>query len=148
MISSIFVLLFFLIYELSSFVTHASSDISNVIASQENRYAIIVDAGSSGSRLFVYRIPTHENGDNSLPPITLCLDAEGKPLTKKVNPGLSSFASDPSSAQAYISGLLSIAAHNIPRQYHSVTPVYILATAGMRLLTERFVFTFYLFTHI
>ncbi|KAM7536484.1 hypothetical protein Aperf_G00000084102 [Anoplocephala perfoliata] len=104
--------------------------------SEQSHYAIIVDAGSSGSRLFVYCIPAHKKSDDPLPPITLCLDGEGKPLTKKINPGLSSFASDPSSAQAYISGLLSIAAHNIPREFHSLTPVYVFATAGMRFLTE------------
>ncbi|KAL5106281.1 Ectonucleoside triphosphate diphosphohydrolase 4 [Taenia crassiceps] len=102
----------------------------------QSRYAIVVDAGSSGSRLFVYCIPFRNSGNNILPFITLCLDDQGKPLTKKVTPGLSSFASDPSSAQSYIASLLSFAARNIPKRHHAITPLYILATAGMRLLND------------
>ncbi|VDL39478.1 unnamed protein product [Hymenolepis diminuta] len=132
---SILGIVFLFLYNTNNVFTHASSDITNALAPKESRYTIIVDAGSSGSRLFVYCIPSQKSGDGPLPIITLCPDAEGKPLTKKVNPGLSSFSSDPSASQSYISGLLSFAAQNIPKQYHSVTPVYILATAGMRFLS-------------
>lgn len=119
-----------------SYGADSSSETSVV---SQNRYAIIVDAGSSGSRLFVYCFPHPKSDESILPHITLCSDDQGRSLTKKVNPGLSSFASDPSSSQAYIADLLSFATHNIPSRFHSVTPVYIFATAGMRLLSERLV---------
>uniref|UniRef100_A0A0R3TXX2 Ectonucleoside triphosphate diphosphohydrolase 5 n=1 Tax=Rodentolepis nana TaxID=102285 RepID=A0A0R3TXX2_RODNA len=133
---SILVILFLFLFNLNNCFPYAAVNGSNVVSSQESRYTIIVDAGSSGSRLFVYCIPARKVGDDPLPTITLCLDAEGNPLTKKVKPGLSSFSSDPSSVQSYIHGLLSFAAKNIPKQYHSITPVYILATAGMRFLSQ------------
>lgn len=135
MIFIVFILLFFYAYNNTTVL--AFNTLSDVTLSPQNRYAIVVDAGSSGSRLFVYCIPFRNSGENILPSITLCLDDQGEPLTKKVTPGLSSFASDPSSAQPYIANLLSFAARNIPKRYHAVTPVYILATAGMRLLTSR-----------
>ncbi len=135
LISFIFAL--FVAYNYLSSTVAAVEDKFDATWPNKSRYAIIVDAGSSGSRLFVYCIPALKKDDAGLPAITLCVDSEGKPLTKKVTPGLSSFANDPASAKQYISGLMSVAAQQIPKAYHSVTPAYILATAGMRLLTER-----------
>uniref|UniRef100_A0A5K3EUY5 Apyrase n=1 Tax=Mesocestoides corti TaxID=53468 RepID=A0A5K3EUY5_MESCO len=131
---------FFVLYLLLTFIYTPSvayvADSHRASSQAAYRYAIIVDAGSSGSRLFVYCIPLIESTTRSLPSVTLCTDDKGEPLTKKVNPGLSSFSSDPSSSGVYISSLVSIAAKHIPKKYHSVTPIYILATAGMRLLSE------------
>lgn len=103
----------------------------------EYRHAVVVDAGSSGSRLFVYCVPSKSVTEGTIPQITLCIDSAGLPLTKKINPGLSSFANDPASAEPYIMGLMKFAATYIPKSLHNATPVYILATAGMRLLAER-----------
>ncbi|KAH9281468.1 Ectonucleoside triphosphate diphosphohydrolase 4 [Echinococcus granulosus] len=134
MISGVFT--FFLICTYSYTVVLPLSTLSDATLSSQSRYAIVIDAGSSGSRLFVYCIPFRNRGDGVLPPVTLCLDGQENPLTKKVTPGLSSLVSNPSSAQSYIANLLSFAAQNIPKNHHVITPVYILATAGMRLLTN------------
>ncbi|VDM30456.1 unnamed protein product [Hydatigera taeniaeformis] len=128
--------MFFLFYAYNNMIALTSSALPDATLPSKNRYAIVVDAGSSGSRLFVYCIPFHNDGDDTLTSITLCLDDQKKPLTKKVTPGLSSFASDPPAAQLYVTNLLSFAAQNIPKRFHPITPVYILATAGMRLLTD------------
>ncbi|NXC98947.1 ENTP4 diphosphohydrolase, partial [Certhia familiaris] len=51
-------------------------------------------------------------------------------------PGISEFASSPDKVSDYISPLLSFAAEHVPRSKHKETPLYILCTAGMRILPE------------
>ena len=48
--------------------------------------------------------------------------------------GISSRVNQPSEASSYIDPLLSFAAQQIPEHKHKETPLYILATAGMRML--------------
>ena len=48
--------------------------------------------------------------------------------------GLSSLASNPVAVGAYLKPLISYAVEEIPPSLHSSTPIYLLATAGMRLL--------------
>ena len=59
-----------------------------------------------------------------------------KPLKKKVEPGLSSHSIETAFAHN-IRPLLDFAAKSIPPESHNFTSVFILATAGMRLLTEE-----------
>lgn len=54
-----------------------------------------------------------------------------------VSLGISEFASSPEKVSDYISPLLSFAAEHVPRAKHKETPLYILCTAGMRILPER-----------
>lgn len=49
--------------------------------------------------------------------------------------GISTFGNNPSALPDYLSPLLSFAASLIPPSQHSTTPIYVLATAGMRLLS-------------
>lgn len=51
--------------------------------------------------------------------------------------GLSALASDPTAVGAYLKPLISHAMDEIPPSLHSSTPIFILATAGMRLLTSE-----------
>lgn len=51
--------------------------------------------------------------------------------------GISEFANSPEKVSDYISPLLSFAAEHVPRAKHKETPLYILCTAGMRILPER-----------
>ncbi|RYH16496.1 hypothetical protein EON65_30005 [archaeon] len=91
-----------------------------------NDYAIVIDAGSTGSRCFVFHviIDAHSHRNISSHPCG------------KVIPGLSSFATHPRDASAYIMPLLNIAATRIPASHHRSTEVHIKATAGMRLLPD------------
>lgn len=50
--------------------------------------------------------------------------------------GISSFANNPSNASHSLAPLLRFAAHHIPHKKHQETPLYILATAGMRILPK------------
>ncbi|BHF75256.1 Ectonucleoside triphosphate diphosphohydrolase [Sparganum proliferum] len=120
---------------LTSFQKSAASPVVNPLSSG-SKYAIVVDAGSSGSRIFVYCVDTENSPPGEIPIITLCKDAEYKPVVKKKTPGISSFAGRTSEVEPYISDLIQMASDYIPVVAHSSTPLYILATAGMRLLTE------------
>ena len=51
--------------------------------------------------------------------------------------GLDTFADHPENASDYLEPLLQFAASHIPKEQHKETLLYILATAGMRLLPEE-----------
>ncbi len=51
--------------------------------------------------------------------------------------GLSSYADTPGTASTYLLPLLNFAAKHIPEEKHKETPLYIMATAGLRMLPER-----------
>ncbi|NXF75279.1 ENTP4 diphosphohydrolase, partial [Sclerurus mexicanus] len=99
-------------------------------------YGIVVDCGSSGSRLFVYCWPRHNGNPRDLLDIKQMRDKHRKPVVMKIKPGISEFASSPDRVSDYISPLLSFAAEHVPRAKHKETPLYILCTAGMRILPE------------
>jgi len=100
-------------------------------------YGIVIDCGSSGSRLYIYVWPDHSGKANELLQIKQLLDVDGKPVVKKLEPGLSSMASTPVNATEYLKSLLDFAAQTIPSEKHRDTPLYILATAGLRLLNNE-----------
>lgn len=90
------------------------------------KYYAIVDAGSSGSRLYLYKSELDSKGD----PI-----AESIPLIdNKVTPGISTLVTQPSKVGAYIAPLFELLeaeliARNIPQ---SDVNFSLMATAGMR----------------
>lgn len=51
--------------------------------------------------------------------------------------GISSYGDKPQNASGSLAPLLRFAAHHVPRNKHHETPLYILATAGMRLLPKH-----------
>ena len=89
------------------------------------QYALMVDAGSTGSRIHVYRF----NNCGDIPE----LESEVFNYTK---PGLSSYASDPEGAAESLDFLLNIAVKSVPDNLKSCTPIAVKATAGLRLLGE------------
>ncbi|XP_068777111.1 ectonucleoside triphosphate diphosphohydrolase 4 isoform X6 [Struthio camelus] len=99
-------------------------------------YGIVVDCGSSGSRIFVYCWPRHNGNPHDLLDIKQMRDKNRKPVVMKIKPGISEFASSPEKVSDYISPLLSFAAEHVPPAKHKETPLYILCTAGMRILPE------------
>ncbi|XP_059163251.1 ectonucleoside triphosphate diphosphohydrolase 4-like isoform X2 [Physella acuta] len=103
----------------------------------ELHYGIVIDCGSSGSRIFVYYWPTHSGNPKDLLNIQQLLDDSGNAVVKKVSPGLSSFENDPDSASDHIKELLLYAKQYIPEKKHSETFLYVMATAGMRMLSQN-----------
>ncbi|EGO21215.1 hypothetical protein SERLADRAFT_417574 [Serpula lacrymans var. lacrymans S7.9] len=113
------------------------------------RFGIVIDAGSSGSRLQIYSwkdpsVVLKEHGDDvrrTLPKVDKGVK-EGEEWITKVEPGiiavilgLSSFADNPDGVASYLAPLLEHARSHIPPSLESETPLFLLATAGMRLLT-------------
>jgi len=92
-------------------------------------YRIILDGGSTGSRLYVYEF-THSTSTN----ITSC----HRRLNTKAEIPISSFATSPTPSVAkHLLPLFYSAAEVIPPRYHSTTSVHYQATAGMRLLSPQ-----------
>ncbi|XP_050308072.1 ectonucleoside triphosphate diphosphohydrolase 5 isoform X2 [Anthonomus grandis grandis] len=88
-------------------------------------HAVVIDAGSTGSRVLAYTFHKSYIGSN------LVLDKE---LFEYNKPGLSSFAKEPKKGAAKIAALLELAKNEIPQEYWSKTPLIMKATAGLRLL--------------
>eukprot|EP00092_Neocalanus_flemingeri_P090737 GFUD01114927.1.p1 GENE.GFUD01114927.1~~GFUD01114927.1.p1 ORF type:complete len:453 (-),score=155.24 GFUD01114927.1:150-1508(-) len=88
-------------------------------------YAVVLDAGSTGSRVLTFSF--YKN------PLTGKLVMEDE-LFHEVKPGLSSFASNPQAGADTITSLLSLAQERIPKDMWSKVPVTLKATAGLRLL--------------
>ncbi|NXD67837.1 ENTP7 diphosphohydrolase, partial [Eolophus roseicapillus] len=128
-------------------------------------YGVVVDCGSSGSRVFVYFWPPHNGNPHDLLDIRQMRDSNSRPVVKKIKPGQCrcswstyvgwapaaaqltapppwagisvAAAAAPEQAMPYLRPLLQFAAAHIPARKHKETPLYILCTAGMRLLPER-----------
>lgn len=144
-------------------------------------YIVIVDSGSTGSRVYVYNwlnpeyVLKHGLKDNDKRQVNLVEVGERKDGKKdnmeddeedendtdsdsdsesesdeilfpklhskkkwhrKVKPGLSSFKTMPHKVgKSHLNGLLSLASTVVPKSQHFRTPIFLHATAGMRLLT-------------
>ncbi|XP_070210624.1 ectonucleoside triphosphate diphosphohydrolase 7-like isoform X2 [Littorina saxatilis] len=99
-------------------------------------YGIVIDCGSSGSRVYVYFWPPHSGNPHDLLNIQQLMDSKEKPVVKKVSPGLSEFENNPDGASDHIAKLLEFAQVYIPKEKHKETPLYVLATAGMRMIPK------------
>jgi len=97
-------------------------------------YVILCDAGSTGTRLYVYSLPPSSGtggGGHSTNPHHAVQIQEGP----KIKPGLSS--QTPETAGTYLLPAFEAALDMIPKEHHATTPVYVYATAGMRLLDAQ-----------
>lgn len=90
------------------------------------QYALTIDAGSTGSRIHVYKF----HNCHAMP----SLEYE---TFKMINPGLSSFARDPTAAAASLDSLLDEAKRVVPEDMWNCSPVEVKATAGLRLLGAK-----------
>ncbi|KAB8342774.1 hypothetical protein FH972_022372 [Carpinus fangiana] len=110
------------------------------VSSTNDKYGVVLDAGSSGTRVHIYkwdnpliaREKASEKELHALPEIST-----HKRWTKKVKPGISTFADHPSSVGPdHLKALFDHALEYIPEQDVPDTPIFLLATAGMRLLPD------------
>jgi len=130
-------ILLFLIYATSRQTIFGSGS-NQTLEERSSNYAIVMDAGSSGTRAYLYEWPDHSGNSHDLLQLRpLTSQPAGEPLVRKVSPGLSSLAKNPENALTYIKPLLDFALKHIPENKHKETPLYILATAGMRLLDKE-----------
>uniref|UniRef100_W5LY25 Ectonucleoside triphosphate diphosphohydrolase 8 n=1 Tax=Lepisosteus oculatus TaxID=7918 RepID=W5LY25_LEPOC len=90
------------------------------------QYGMVFDAGSTHTALFLYQWPEGKENNTGVVSQVLVCDVEG--------PGISSYASDPPGAGQSLKACLDKAKASIPAERHRDSPVYLGATAGMRLL--------------
>ncbi|CAG8468546.1 10046_t:CDS:2 [Acaulospora morrowiae] len=87
------------------------------------QYALMLDAGSTGSRIHVYRFNYCKDSPE--------LEDE---IFSHTKPGLSAYPDDPISAAKSLDVLLKVALEKVPEELYNCTPVAVKATAGLRLL--------------
>ncbi|KAJ7409958.1 Ectonucleoside triphosphate diphosphohydrolase 2 [Pitangus sulphuratus] len=90
------------------------------------KYGIVLDAGSSHTAMFVYKWPADKENDTGVVSEHGMCDVEG--------PGISSYSSNPPAAGTSLEQCLNQALRDVPKEKHMATPLYLGATAGMRLL--------------
>ncbi|ORX74011.1 nucleoside phosphatase GDA1/CD39 [Linderina pennispora] len=83
----------------------------------------MLDAGSTGSRIHVYKFNYCKNHPE--------LEDE---IFEQLKPGLSSFPDDPNGAAHSLDHLMDVAMKGVPESLRSCTPIAVKATAGLRML--------------
>jgi hypothetical protein len=99
----------------------------NDLPNTDFSYLAIVDAGSSGCRAHVFRY-------GLLGSATGAVYVLPKHTSRKVKPGLSTFAENPSQAGESLQGLIEFMKSEIPEAEWPETPIWLKATAGLRML--------------
>ncbi|KAM3164260.1 Guanosine-diphosphatase [Lachancea thermotolerans] len=93
---------------------------------EEHQYVVMIDAGSTGSRVHIYEF------DMCTKPPTLLHET-----FEMLKPGLSSYGSDPAGAAQSLDKLLDLAVEVIPEKRRKCSPVAVKATAGLRKLGDE-----------
>ncbi|KAJ9563782.1 hypothetical protein OSB04_008942 [Centaurea solstitialis] len=94
----------------------------------ENRYRIVIDGGSTGSRIHVFRYVVKDGGP------VFDFGGERGLGSMRVSPGLSAFADDPRGAADSVMEMLEFARGRVPEEKWGETEVRLMATAGLRML--------------
>ena len=100
-----------------------------VSAAETKKYGIVFDAGSSGTRIHTYTWKTGGGGPKD------AFDLVSDDLLK-IKPGLSAFKDKPSEAGASLAPLIEFAKNKIPAEHIATTPMFLMATAGLRMVGE------------
>ncbi|XP_030888291.1 ectonucleoside triphosphate diphosphohydrolase 8 isoform X3 [Leptonychotes weddellii] len=102
---------------------------TSVLLPADTKFGIVFDAGSSHTSLFVYRWPADKENNTGVVSQALACQVKG--------PGISSYASNPAQAGESLQGCLEEALALVPEARHQETPMFLGATAGMRLLSQK-----------
>ncbi|CAA7031174.1 unnamed protein product [Microthlaspi erraticum] len=92
------------------------------------RYSVVIDGGSSGTRVHVfrYRIESERSVFDFV--------GDGGYASMKLSPGLSAYADNPEGASVSVAELVEFAKRKVPTGMLKKSDVRLMATAGMRLL--------------
>ncbi|KAK9392251.1 ectonucleoside triphosphate diphosphohydrolase 2 [Crotalus adamanteus] len=90
------------------------------------RYGIVLDAGSSHTAMFVYKWPSDKENETGI--VSQHSDCHVK------GEGISKYSANPPAAGESLIACLDQALEDVPKARHAITPLYLGATAGMRLL--------------
>lgn len=122
---------------------HLESD-NNKILNASSYYTVVVDCGSTGTRVNVYEwmvegftgdlpILLHSYPDNATRSSSL-LKTSCKYHCMQTEPGLDKFVNDSLRVREALEPLIVWAENLVPHERHGDTPVFVLATAGLRRL--------------
>ncbi|KAK5059937.1 hypothetical protein LTR84_009820 [Exophiala bonariae] len=109
-----------------------------VSTADNERYGVVLDAGSSGTRVYVYRWLDNSVARLDTSSLHALPELETKDKwTKKVHPGVSTFGTTPELVgDDHLKPLIKHALEYVPKDAVPNTPIFLLATAGMRLLPD------------
>lgn len=110
----------------------------------ESKYYVVLDCGSTGTRVYVYESSMNNKKDGSFPIVlkSLPLDVQGGQNLQggrayhrmETEPGLDKLVNNMSGLTAVIRPLLQWAEEKIPKGAHKSTSLFLYATAGVRKL--------------
>ncbi|XP_063073001.1 ectonucleoside triphosphate diphosphohydrolase 1 isoform X2 [Engraulis encrasicolus] len=103
--------------------------VQNKPLQQKYKYGIVLDAGSSHTAVYIYQWPAEKENNTGMVSQLVKCKVKGR--------GISSYSHDPAGAGRSLGVCLEKAKDSIPAVKHQETPVYLGATAGMRLLEEQ-----------
>lgn len=115
-------------HSIKSSVIGMSENLKRRLATGEDQYVVVFDAGSTGTRLHVYQFCLQDDGDG----VKLVHE-----VFQKMKPGLSDFADNPEQGAANIQPLIDLAVASVPENLRQGTPLVFKATAGFRLLGKE-----------
>ncbi|XP_055447688.1 ectonucleoside triphosphate diphosphohydrolase 1 isoform X1 [Psammomys obesus] len=90
------------------------------------KYGIVLDAGSSHTNLYIYKWPAEKENDTGV--VHQLKECQVK------GPGISKYAQKTNEIDTYLAECMEMSTELIPASKQHETPVYLGATAGMRLL--------------
>ncbi|KAM9716943.1 ectonucleoside triphosphate diphosphohydrolase 1 isoform 1-T1 [Menidia menidia] len=93
---------------------------------QKYKYGIVLDAGSSHTAVYIYEWPAEKDNNTGRVQQKYSCKVKGK--------GISSYADEPQKAGESLRECMFEAKKQVPKNRHGETPLYLGATAGMRLL--------------
>ncbi|KAK7389099.1 hypothetical protein VNO78_23931 [Psophocarpus tetragonolobus] len=120
---------------------YLESDIRKVNAA--SYYTVVVDCGSTGTRINVYEWMVGVSKGNL--PLLLHSYPDNASIRKssceyhcmQTEPGLHNFVNDSLGVRQALEPLIAWAEHLVPPEMHANTPVFVLATAGLRRLPRE-----------
>ncbi|XP_040819514.1 ectonucleoside triphosphate diphosphohydrolase 8 isoform X2 [Ochotona curzoniae] len=102
---------------------------TSVLLPTTTKFGVVLDAGSSHTSLFLYQWPADKENNTGVVSQALACRAQGR--------GISSYAANPLGAAESLRDCLEEAVAHIPQAQHRETPLFLGATAGMRLLSQK-----------
>ncbi|KAI1887202.1 hypothetical protein AGOR_G00203720 [Albula goreensis] len=103
--------------------------VQNKALPKKYKYGIVLDAGSSHTAVYIYEWPAEKENNTGMVRQTHSCNVKGK--------GISSYAARVKEAGMSLKACMDEAKGKIPVRRHHETPVYLGATAGMRLLMKE-----------
>ncbi|KAI3817833.1 hypothetical protein L1987_11631 [Smallanthus sonchifolius] len=111
---------------------------------QSTRFFVVLDCGSTGTRVFVYQASMNHQKDGNLPILLKSLpeDPQSRPSSqsgraynrKETEPGFDKLVHNITGLTQAINPLLGWAEKQIPKHAHKTTSLFLYATAGVRRL--------------